>query len=263
MKYLDIAGGEAPHCFIESLEHPEGFYVCVDTRTSRYSPEVWYWKTKEFLFNDSRYRHGASKKGGNFSAIVDDIVIASWLIDVPPSNQGEFLRCVGGVRDPDYYNLATLAGKLKAYPEGSRILASKVSEDLCNDEQIVRVFNNRFPRFVGEPEGDKRVFHSGFYAWSLIEQLLFGGYSDLTMEELLGMKFPPAMRRKVEDACSRIHFVEGDMYDLPFKDKSFDYVRGSGIPDLQEEKPMSEARRVLKNGNIVSVGISGIDTECE
>jgi hypothetical protein len=263
MKYLDIAGGEAPHCLVESLEHPDGFYVCVDTRPSRYSPEVWYWKSKEFLLRDSQRQHGASVKEGGVFGAIDDIVIASWLIDVPSSDREGFLQGVGGIRNPEYYNLSPLLKKLKAYPEGGRVLASKVSEFLYDDEKIVYVFNDRFPKLVGEPRDEETVFHSGLYAWNRIEQILLGEYSDSTVEEILGVGLAPETKRRLQDACSHIHFVQGSMYDLPFREKSFDYVRGSGIPDIQAEKPMSEARRVLKNGKVAKVGPSGIDTQCE
>jgi hypothetical protein len=260
MKCLDIACGESPHWLVKSLENPDGFYVGLDTHPIKYTPETFYWKSKEFMLDDA-YRNNVPREKRGIPQFIDELAIASWLIDIQPDKRQDFLKKVGCSREPDYYEMNSRFEELRARPEGKGILTTKVSDLLYDDNKIIEVDHKKFPQIVGIPRDERSVFHSGSYAWNRIENEFFGKYPSMTMENLLRMPFPSEVGGKLHDALSRIHFVKGSMYDLPFKDKSFDYVRGSGQPSLQEEKAISEAQKVLKSGRIAKVWINGIDTE--
>jgi hypothetical protein len=257
-KYLDIACGEAPHWLVKSLENPGGFYVGVDSRPWKMSPMEFYWKAKEFMLNDA-YRKNVPRERHGIPQFIDELAIASWLIDIEPGKRQDFLKegkCPNG---PDYYEINSRIEELRAHREGKAILATKVSDLIYDDKGILKADAETFPEISGTPKDNRSIYHSGFYAWNKIKKECFGNKADFTMENVLKLPFPSELKAKLGGALSRVHLVKGDMYKLPFKDASFDYVRGSGY-DFPENS-VSEAQRILKKGRIVPVWINGIDTE--
>jgi hypothetical protein len=264
MKYLDIACGKSPHFLVESLRNPDGIYVGVDKNPVRCTPEMFYWTSKASMLQQAVHEKNKSKRPRTKGILEagNNLTIALCLIDVDPDEQEEFIRLNEGTREKGFYDIdRQIAGMSSRYPRYRNAFSAIVSDVLYDDDHIVKAFSKAFPRVEDKVVDRKSVLHSGFYASNQIEKILFGRFPGYKISDVLRMPFPVESKAMIKDALSRVYLATGDMFNLPFKDSQFDYVRDSGTSCLQDKTAMSEAQRVLKNGRIVKVDTTGIDTE--
>ncbi len=81
--------------------------------------------------------------------------------------------------------------------------------------------------------------------------------SQLEKGEVWGIDFAGEMIKKLQEDYPQIHYVEGELLGLPFKEEQFDYVALGEILEHTENPKavIKEAFRVLKTGGFLALSV--------
>lgn len=232
---LDIGTYDGIGMLEEVATSHDKFYVGLDMKPSVLSPELTFVCFKDTMIDSARLiNYLDDQLPETVEKAITSVKLAYLRMDVPDSILTTHHQIVDYSINPDcigdYFN------NLRDYDVGRLIL----------DAEIPRIL-----KYLSRES--ELVFRIGETLTSS------DNTKPLTVGDVLKLRMPENVHKYLESLFDRISYVAGGAGALPFINDSFDYVCGSGVKFLYDEKGaaedacsnLSEAQRVLKEGKVI------------
>lgn len=118
--------------------------------------------------------------------------------------------------------------------------------------KMVNNLNKKIIELIQENSKDNKVYLDAGCGEGFITSLVAGNIPNITIK---GLEYTTEAIKIAREANKDIEFIQGDIYNIPFEEKSFDFVLCTEVLEHLENprEALDELDRISKNGILITV----------